>query len=1451
VRPQLRRRAAARVWPGPSVTLFQSQALCAVWCQFFAVFFCALARITHHSTHIVMAIAQASSLTARQHLLHLIHAISSVEEQQLVSTRDCNAQDAEAASFRTSEQQIIKRLVAEFLDKLPQHSSDAKTKELLDQIGARIDRILILPRLQGSSRQSPIDNNVDKFSCIVDDFLYIGGGGGGDDDYGFMVPAKQGWKHSPHHARVEKFMKKHNIKFILNVSHELMPGNRHHHRREYAAEASHTIGCLKQDDLELLRLASAEAQSVKALQSVITVFVPVADKDEFSPEFESLVATAALALELAWQRYVAAIARFPSEAPPRCFLHCVGGLNRSPFTAVYWLVHYHGVAVDTAWDTVRARRGRDLGAIDRQPLNSRLGDQKAAWRCGLQAGRPQVAWPQLQLDVSAMNNAQACITALQNGGLQSLSHVIIDDHPPWSPLQQQQPATSNVQSRLPSPLPFVPQHPQPQRSVSSSQSSSITAVTDLPVPSTSPTSAPSRLMPPPAVPTPVLPGSATPPTSLAGVPQSSRIFFSAHNIPSHLSADALKKLMDVHPGCLIHTLKVRQSREFSGANDVLVEFLSKSLADQCVSKLSGKPFCDSHGHMGNATFEVFAERELSNAKNKRPHPSNLPNEYHGIASESFQAAQTATQLHRERVKRARTPAAAGAPRAAAPEPCATPATAPSILLVPDILISERCERDAVTATAVQIFICASGIPADISFDELKQRVGLHPGCLVHTLKIREKKRSHLPSSPLPVQEFQVQFRDNESAIACQRALHGRPFADHRPEYGLVSVKKFVMTKEELDKRRMGLAEGQVAQSPRDPVQPLEPSFPAFAPVLREESAATLPQQQLQLLTIERELQELRQKQIDIELRRHELKIRQLRQQQQQQEEEEEQQQQHQRLDVQCSIAVPAATAKMQTLGLLEQKESHILERIGAALTTTGPKRHGAVGAPRAAYKGMGTAPSASPPFSDAARTLCLVRSTVFEAEPVDHGLPLPQRITITAAAAPVDAIASVEHRSDAVEHHSECMPCAEEQNFLTTLSAAAAVRELGQQEEKANEVPAAVSPEGSQQQHQPIQLDDIEHASSCIASNATDDSSHEAVEEEQLQNEDCQDALPIQIRLAGCASPRAKAKLGRKKGTKLEGAALESFRLKMAAAAAAKRLGQQSHAAQASGLEDAKSADIREADVCSLQQQHDPDQAEDDACSLSSKSTSVVHVCSSSESSSSDSDCQIVEHLAMPSDMIGPTQPLHPSTQAVWRVPIPVGRVSSNRARGGYAAGDAGGGAQRSRGSRECDGARAGKDEAVLSDFASLGLRIRANAGAVVTPICDSAKMNYGEQLNRERQGQRMMWDDSRYNKSLAGDIFVFSFHRQEVIVRIIDRVLPPSHRLPTWAANPEGQHDRNVLELSDAKFRLGWEEWMAVGGPSLVRATQPIRANLSSIVQRAREEFTRLNSILHMNEMT
>lgn len=46
--------------------------------------------------------------------------------------------------------------------------------------------------------------------------------------------------------------------------------------------------------------------------------------------------------------------------PPRVFVHCVAGVNRSPMVAVWWLVKYHGLHLRDAWDLVRKRR--DSGA---------------------------------------------------------------------------------------------------------------------------------------------------------------------------------------------------------------------------------------------------------------------------------------------------------------------------------------------------------------------------------------------------------------------------------------------------------------------------------------------------------------------------------------------------------------------------------------------------------------------------------------------------------------------------------------------------------------------------------------------------------------------------------------------------------------------------------------------------------------------------------------------------------------------------------------------------------------------------------------------------------------------------------------------------------------------------------------------------------------------------------
>jgi hypothetical protein len=85
-----------------------------------------------------------------------------------------------------------------------------------------------------------------------------------------------------------------------------------------------------------------------------------------------------------------------------------------------------------------------------------------------------------------------------------------------------------------------------------------------------------------------------------------------------------------------------------------------------------------------------------------------------------------------------------------------------------------------------IFFTCSGIPFDISLDNLKRRMSLYSGCLVNTLRNRECAKGDVPS-PLRFQELQVQFQHETSAIACLNAMNGRPFMDDRPEYGPVKV----------------------------------------------------------------------------------------------------------------------------------------------------------------------------------------------------------------------------------------------------------------------------------------------------------------------------------------------------------------------------------------------------------------------------------------------------------------------------------------------------------------------------------------------------------------------------------------------------------------------------------------------------------------------------------------
>jgi hypothetical protein len=126
-----------------------------------------------------------------------------------------------------------------------------------------------------------------------------------------------------------------------------------------------------------------------------------------------------------------------------------------------------------------------------------------------------------------------------------------------------------------------------------------------------------------------------------------------------------------------------------------------------------------------------------------------------------------------------------------------------------------------SALSSGIFVCVSGVPADIGNDELKQRMSVHPGCVTQSLRSRISKPNGLQSIALSSQEFQVQFQDDESASACLRAMQHRPFLESRPEYGDIVIKKFVLTQEEIDKRR-----SKMGQAPQ-------------ANVVREEKASVL------------------------------------------------------------------------------------------------------------------------------------------------------------------------------------------------------------------------------------------------------------------------------------------------------------------------------------------------------------------------------------------------------------------------------------------------------------------------------------------------------------------------------------------------------------------------------------------------------------------------------------
>ena len=116
------------------------------------------------------------------------------------------------------------------------------------------------------------------------------------------------------------------------------------------------------------------------------------------------------------------------------------------------------------------------------------------------------------------------------------------------------------------------------------------------------------------------------------------------------------------------------------------------------------------------------------------------------------------------------------------------------------------------------------------------------------------------------------------------------------------------------------------------------------------------------------------------------------------------------------------------------------------------------------------------------------------------------------------------------------------------------------------------------------------------------------------------------------------------------------------------------------------------------------------------------------------------------------------------------------------------------------------------------------NQMTVMTPINKSPKSvsncNYREQLQRESEGNVLMWDDAKGNPTQKiGGAFAFVHNNKSVDFHVITRIYNTDARLPTWANNI-GQGDRNVLYLTPCLYTMDWDTWKKLVGPATVQRT-------------------------------
>tara|TARA_B100001559_G_C16302339_1_gene530222 strand:+ start:219 stop:719 length:501 start_codon:yes stop_codon:yes gene_type:complete len=146
-------------------------------------------------------------------------------------------------------------------------------------------------------------------------------------------------------------------------------------------------------------------------------------------------------------------------------------------------------------------------------------------------------------------------------------------------------------------------------------------------------------------------------------------------------------------------------------------------------------------------------------------------------------------------------------------------------------------------------------------------------------------------------------------------------------------------------------------------------------------------------------------------------------------------------------------------------------------------------------------------------------------------------------------------------------------------------------------------------------------------------------------------------------------------------------------------------------------------------------------------------------------------------------------------------------------------------------------NEQILKIEEKTPIDITNDTKIVISPIAKTKK-KYGpcsrtdweEQMLLASHHAQMMWDDSPRNNSEIGDIFIACHNNIAVSIHLIEKILSPTERLPSWTKNV-GQGDRNVIYISRELGSLSWNEWLECGGAKKVLGTTAVKKNKSHIL--------------------